>query len=603
MQTFTIGGPGFDADRFLAAQPQIVRANAEQLLETHASNDPQMQAHLASVAQVLGLLGSASEKALRKVDDETKDTLCKAFASILKKEIESASFKQRGVMQRLATEVLDSVTPWCKDKTFVSMVLDGAKPNSIGSVIAKLVDALDDDVKLDIEHAETIVQVARNCALTLWHSSKKPSIAPLLQTSDGLFKALMHVCNHNDPRVNDDLVDIADTIKKDATAVRQLLAEGRSARRHLEHALEVSRAEGSMAVHNALHDLVYLEKNLVMPEAPGSPRSALSGSELNLNTTGNLNMCRWCNKSAMDSIELFKCPGCKSAHYCSKECQKRDWKSHKVACKKMQKRSGAEVKESASNMKTMEIQMLNFLQVHGKRVLRKMWEVAKHAEDTHADLAALGVPGGIERLITSPRLRDYLVNVDFGKGTWSVHLYEAFVARQDLPSWMLDGRDDTSLSRHKEIAEAVKLQYDKLEDRVQLLSVCMSASGRDFYCFRNKLFNKSDGTPVLTDESVLEFGRDGEAFSFDQGTSHDASGFQNGGSIGIREPAPSSDMLAGMDALRRMSNMSMEEMMQCDRAPINEREREGIFAALHAMIGQGGGGGQGARRSSRRGRR
>ena len=168
---------------------------------------------------------------------------------------------------------------------------------------------------------------------------------------------------------------------------------------------------------------------------------------------------------------------------------------------------------------------------------------------------------------------------------------------------MLDGRDDTSLSRHKEIAEAVKLQYDKLEDRVQLLSVCMSASGRDFYCFRNKLFNKSDGTPVLTDESVLEFGRDGEAFSFDQGTSHDASGFQNGGSIGIREPAPSSDMLAGMDALRRMSNMSMEEMMQCDRAPINEREREGIFAALHAMIGQGGGGGQGARRSSRRGRR
>ena len=30
------------------------------------------------------------------------------------------------------------------------------------------------------------------------------------------------------------------------------------------------------------------------------------------------------------------CGGCKAAHYCSKSCQTKDWKEHKVICKDMQ---------------------------------------------------------------------------------------------------------------------------------------------------------------------------------------------------------------------------------------------------------------------------
>ena len=37
------------------------------------------------------------------------------------------------------------------------------------------------------------------------------------------------------------------------------------------------------------------------------------------------------------------------------------------------------------------------------------------------------VPGGAKRLLAAPRLRDFLVNMDFTTQKWSVHLYEGFM--------------------------------------------------------------------------------------------------------------------------------------------------------------------------------
>jgi hypothetical protein len=47
--------------------------------------------------------------------------------------------------------------------------------------------------------------------------------------------------------------------------------------------------------------------------------------------------CMHCRKP--DKIEgrnLFKCGACKQVYYCSKECQRADWKNHKEACKMLQ---------------------------------------------------------------------------------------------------------------------------------------------------------------------------------------------------------------------------------------------------------------------------
>ncbi|KAF5310585.1 hypothetical protein D9619_007745 [Psilocybe cf. subviscida] len=45
-----------------------------------------------------------------------------------------------------------------------------------------------------------------------------------------------------------------------------------------------------------------------------------------------LKQCQNCMKSESDHGRLSSCSGCKRAHYCSTECQRADWKSHKRIC-------------------------------------------------------------------------------------------------------------------------------------------------------------------------------------------------------------------------------------------------------------------------------
>jgi hypothetical protein len=41
-------------------------------------------------------------------------------------------------------------------------------------------------------------------------------------------------------------------------------------------------------------------------------------------------VCSNCYKSATNTQKLLICSGCKSSQYCSKECQKQNWKFHKA---------------------------------------------------------------------------------------------------------------------------------------------------------------------------------------------------------------------------------------------------------------------------------
>jgi len=50
---------------------------------------------------------------------------------------------------------------------------------------------------------------------------------------------------------------------------------------------------------------------------------------MNLPRVNFLGMCKTCLK---ENIKLLACGRCKSVFYCSKDCQKKDWKSHKAVC-------------------------------------------------------------------------------------------------------------------------------------------------------------------------------------------------------------------------------------------------------------------------------
>lgn len=54
-----------------------------------------------------------------------------------------------------------------------------------------------------------------------------------------------------------------------------------------------------------------------------------------------------CGNDKCDSEAYNKCSGCEAISYCSAECQKADWKLHKTACKKAQKKKMKENKNMA----------------------------------------------------------------------------------------------------------------------------------------------------------------------------------------------------------------------------------------------------------------
>jgi hypothetical protein len=42
--------------------------------------------------------------------------------------------------------------------------------------------------------------------------------------------------------------------------------------------------------------------------------------------------CQLCEKGKAEGVKLSFCNACRSMSYCSRECQKADWKAHKVIC-------------------------------------------------------------------------------------------------------------------------------------------------------------------------------------------------------------------------------------------------------------------------------
>jgi splicing suppressor protein 51 len=79
-----------------------------------------------------------------------------------------------------------------------------------------------------------------------------------------------------------------------------------------------------------------------MNMALGGNLNPLASELLPENDSDSSPTCEKCTKPASPDSPLKLCSKCKSARYCSRECQKADWKAHKQACRKKIMASDAE---------------------------------------------------------------------------------------------------------------------------------------------------------------------------------------------------------------------------------------------------------------------
>ena len=229
-----------------------------------------------------------------------------------------------------------AVTLRCKDATFVARVLDRS-PDALGNVVGAASEAVKEGVKLDLEHAETIMHVSNNCTITLHNSALASSSASYLGAfiTNGLFRAAMHVCGtHSHPKVTETAVALLKTLGRDVTAVRKHLVPGKPARVALDAALEASRGgdhgggggggggRGSALVWKHLYGLVNLADTFASepenkdPSALSSPSSGGGGGG---GGKSNSNMCRVCAKNErMHGVKVTRCAACLKVYYCSK---------------------------------------------------------------------------------------------------------------------------------------------------------------------------------------------------------------------------------------------------------------------------------------------
>mmetsp|Transcript_45336 Transcript_45336/g.109788 ORF Transcript_45336/g.109788 Transcript_45336/m.109788 type:complete len:491 (+) Transcript_45336:60-1532(+) len=94
----------------------------------------------------------------------------------------------------------------------------------------------------------------------------------------------------------------------------------------------------------------------------------------NGSSTATTCSCQYCKKEDAKD-KLLTCSRCRNAHYCSKECQKADWKEHKVTCMQAPKSS------SEKNKAAWDLAIMNTVQKIYPRIMMAMVEDMDNAMD------------------------------------------------------------------------------------------------------------------------------------------------------------------------------------------------------------------------------
>jgi hypothetical protein len=100
--------------------------------------------------------------------------------------------------------------------------------------------------------------------------------------------------------------------------------------------------------------------------------------------------CQVCEKGKADGLKLSFCNACRSVSYCSRDCQKVDWKAHKVICKELNVGDAKQIVHSnhqsnAEDAKKIAILALSDCSPRVRRFFDLFFESKDDTRTDHAD--------------------------------------------------------------------------------------------------------------------------------------------------------------------------------------------------------------------------
>lgn len=131
-------------------------------------------------------------------------------------------------------------------------------------------------------------------------------------------------------------------------------------------------------------------------------------------------ICRPCSKNGDSEAPLFRCAQCLLTYYCSKECQRADWKRHKHNCRRRTKRERDKV--LSLRMATLRFLNRNFKTVF-EEIKRKCDRTGLEASDIAVEIDFMPNSHGIIPALQNPPV-------------FKIALIQDYKSGQEIPGWL-----------------------------------------------------------------------------------------------------------------------------------------------------------------------
>jgi len=304
---------------FLDFAPDFVTRNLS-TLKSGTGTDDRFKVQTLQIFRVLGVFlpptrrGTVAEDQKRAIVDLAREWCLRDAAN--------PRWVGAGALPQATETLLDVLTPWTQDRRMCALLVASGAAGCLGAY-AKLCQSCRCPPP---SFVEALLMTCCNVCTNLEEASGDEGGLELLDAT-GLLAQVFRVSILPGSDAGGPALAILGILSGDNRFVRKQLGPHKPSGK----ALAAAAAEGEKIAGG--------RKKRGVSEVPPAldvvkllTKLARQANLISTGSTAMLQLCRCCSLVASPGQKLLACSKCRMAHYCSKECQRADWKAHKKLC-------------------------------------------------------------------------------------------------------------------------------------------------------------------------------------------------------------------------------------------------------------------------------